>query len=160
MLGDSLLTGIESQLRRTLSGAVAGASGASQTLAGIGITTQADGSLKLDEAKLKTALTSNFDGVANLFGSENGVAAKLFSQVDERLKTGGAVESRSKNLIEQQKDLADRKDTVDSRMQVALQRYIKQFTALDTLLSSLQTTSSYLSQQLEQLSELSKSSLK
>ncbi len=160
MLGDSLLTGIESQLRRTLSGAVAGANGASQTLAGIGITTQADGSLKLDEAKLKTALTGNFDGVANLFGSENGVAAKLFAQVDERLKTGGAVESRSKNLIEQQKDLEDRKDTVDSRMQVALQRYIKQFTALDTLLSSLQTTSSYLSQQLEQLSELSKSSLK
>jgi flagellar hook-associated protein 2 len=44
-------------------------------------------------------------------------------------------------------------------MQVALQRYVRQFTALDTLLSSLQTTSSYLTQQFEQLSALSKSSV-
>lgn len=159
MLGDSLLSGIESQLRRTLSTTVAGSGGASQTLAGIGITTQADGSLVLDETKLQTALTGNFDGVARLFGSENGVAATLFSQVDERLKTGGAVDLRSKNLVEQQQDLEDRKETVDARMQVALQRYVRQFTALDTLLSSLQTTSSYLTQQFEQLSALSKSSV-
>lgn len=159
MLGDSLLTGIESQLRRTLSTPVTANSGAYQTLANIGITTQADGSLALDEAKLQTALTGNFDAVAALFGSENGVAAKLFTQVDERLKTGGAVDTRSKNLVEQQKDLEERQDTVDARMQVALQRYIRQFTALDTLLSSLQTTSSYLTQQLDQLSALSKSSV-
>jgi len=157
MLGDSLLTGIENQLRRTLSSPVAGG-GAYQTLASIGITTQMDGSLMLDEAKLQAALGSGFDSVAALFGSEDGVAAKLFSQVDERLKSGGAVDTRSKNLIEQQRDLAERQDAIDTRMQVALQRYIRQFTALDTLLSSLQTTSSYLTQQLEQLSALSKSS--
>lgn len=159
MLGDSLLTGIESQLRRVLSTPVTANSGAYQTLASIGITTQADGSLALDETKLQSSLSGNFDAVARLFGSENGVAAKLFAQVDERLKTGGAIDARSKNLVEQQKDLQERQDTVDARMQTALQRYIRQFTALDTLLSSLQTTSSYLTQQLDQLSALSKSAV-
>jgi flagellar capping protein FliD len=42
-------------------------------------------------------------------------------------------------------------------MQIVQQTYLKQFTRLDTLLSSLSTTSAYLSQQIEALSNLNKS---
>ncbi len=159
MLGDSLLTGIDSQLRRTLSGVVEGTGSSYQTLASIGITTQADGTLAVNSTKLQTALNGDFDGVSALFGSENGIAATLFSQVDGQLETGGAMDVRSSNLIEQQKDLKEQQERVDARMEIVLQRYIKQFTTLDTLLSTLETTSAYLTQELEQLSELSKSSL-
>jgi flagellar hook-associated protein 2 len=148
MLGDSLLTGIESQLRRTISDAVQDASGSYKTLASIGITTQADGTLAVDSNKLQTALSNNFDAVSTLFGSKTGVAAKLYSQVDTQLQTGGGLDSRSKTLVGQQKDLSTRSDAVDARMTSLLARYVQQFTALDNLLSQLQVTSSFLGQQI------------
>jgi flagellar hook-associated protein 2 len=150
MLGDSLLTGIDDQLRRTLSAPVQGA-GQLTTLASIGITTQTDGTLAVDDTKLQKALTTNFDSVGKLFGSTTGVGANLYSQVDQRLSTTGSLESRSNNLTAQQKDLTNRQSDVDERMTNLLAGYVKQFTSLDTLLSSLQTTSAYLTQQLSSL---------
>jgi flagellar hook-associated protein 2 len=43
---------------------------------------------------------------------------------------------------------------LEARMQLIQERYLKQFTALDALLSQLQSTSTYLSQQLQGLSQL------
>src|SRR5690606_26436620 len=82
MLGDSLLSGIDAEIRRTLSTPVAAAGGgAVQTLADIGITTQANGTLKVDETKLSAALDNNFDAVSRLFGTEEtGIAARLHTQ--------------------------------------------------------------------------------
>jgi flagellar hook-associated protein 2 len=156
MLGDSLLGGIESQLRRTLTDPVSGQSAGYQTLASVGITTQADGTLAVDSTKLQKALNTNFEAVGKLFGSEDGVGAQLFKQVDDRLKSGGAIDTRSKTLVDQQKSIAKRQDDVDARMAVLQQGYLRQFTRLDTLLSQLQVTSSYMSQQIESLQNLNK----
>lgn len=157
MLGDSLLGGIESQMRRSLSEPVAAAGEAYRTLASIGITTQADGKLIIDDAKLQKALDGDFAAVGRLFGSQQGVAAKLFAQMDERLQTDGALDTRSKTLVRQQESISDRKDAIDARMAVLQQAYVQQFTRLDTLLSQLQVTSSYLSQQIQSLGNLNKS---
>lgn len=154
MLGDSLLNGIESQLRRTLTQQVSGLTGQYQSLSSIGITTQADGTLAVDDTKLQTALTSSFDTVASIFGSTNGVAAQLDSQLTKTLATGSGIDSRSTSLVKQQKQITDHQAVVDDRMATLQSQYLKQFTALDTLLSQLQTTSSYLTQQLDSLSNL------
>lgn len=156
MLGDSLLRGIESELRRTLSEPVAGQANGFQTLAAIGITTQRDGTLGIDSNKLQKALGENFEAVGKLFGSENGVAARLSEQLDARLKADGGLETRSKQLSGQQKALQNRKLDIDARMEGLEKAYIKQFSSLDTLLSRLQVTSSYLSQQIEALGNLGK----
>lgn len=156
MLGDALLTSIESQLRRTISDPVSGQGSSYQTLASIGISTQLDGTLAIDSTKLQKAMSTNFEAVGKLFGSEDGVGAKLFSQVEERLKTGGAIDTRSNNLVAEQKNLEERQDDVDARMAVLEAAYTRQFTNLDTLLSSLQVTSSYMSQQIEALQNLNK----
>jgi flagellar hook-associated protein 2 len=154
MLGDSLLSGLESQMRRTLTDPVAAAGDTYRTLASIGITTQADGTLVVDDTKLQKALSVNFEAVGKLFGSEQGVGAKLFTQADERLKSGGALEARSKTLVDQQKKITDRKQDIDARMLVMQKAYVAQFTRLDTLLSHLQVTSSYLSQQIDSLANM------
>lgn len=156
MLGDALLGSIENELRRALTTPVTGEGAAYPTLANIGITTQANGTLAIDGAKLKKALDTNFDAVGKLFGSEGGVGARLFAQVDERLKGGGAIETRSKTLVDQQKSLEKRKLSVDARMAVLGQQYTRQFSRLDTLLSGLQVTSSYMSQQIEALANMGK----
>jgi flagellar hook-associated protein 2 len=153
MLGDSILSGIDAELRRTLSSPVAEAGAAVQTLASIGITSSAkDGTLSIDDTKLDAALASDFDGVARLFGNtETGVAAKLHSQITDRLADGAAIDTRNKNLKDEQRALTKKKDAIDLRMQIVQQTYLKQFTRLDTLLSSLSSTSAYLSQQIDSL---------
>lgn len=156
LLGDSLLSGIESELRRGLSDVVSGQADGFQTLASIGLTTQRDGTLAIDSSKLQKSLDQNFDAVGKLFGSESGVAANLYSKVDARLQTGGGLDMRSKTLTKQQESIVKRKDDLDARMDAKLQVYIKQFTRLDTLLSQLQVTSSYMSQQIESLQNLNK----
>ena len=71
LLGDAMLRGIEGELRTKLTDTVSGLTGSYQSLASIGITTEKDGTLKLDAAKLNAAMTSNYDGVAALFGSDH-----------------------------------------------------------------------------------------
>lgn len=157
LLGDSLLMSIENQIRRTLSGAVEGAVAGYETLAAIGITTQADGRLEIDSAKLNEALDSDFAAVGRLFGSEQGgIGRQLAEQLDARLQFDGALQTRSKGLAEQQRDIENRKLEIDARMLARQQAYIAQFTRLDQLLSQLQVTSSYLTQQIEFLGNLNK----
>lgn len=156
MLGDALLNSIESELSRTASTALAGQPPGFQALASIGVQKQLDGTLAVDDGKLQKALSSNFEAVGKLFGSTDGIAAKLYGLADERLKTGGAIDLRSKSLVDQQRVLTKRKDDLDARMLVVQQRYVTQFTRLDTLLSQLQVTSSYMSQQIESLSNMNK----
>jgi flagellar hook-associated protein 2 len=158
MLGDALLSGIDAEIRRTLSNPVAAAGTAVQTLADIGITTQKDGTLKVDTAKLDSALANNFDAVSRLFGSENtGVAARLYDQVKDRLADGAGIDLRNESLQAEQRALQKKADGINARMQIVQQTYLKQFTRLDTLLSSLSSTSAYLSQQIEALSNMNKS---
>ena len=91
-----------------------------------------------------------------MFGSTNGIAATLSAQIDSRLESDGAIEIRSQNLVKQKLALDKKQSDIDVRMEAVLKRYIKQFTSLDTLLSQLQTTSSYLTQQFDALANLNK----
>ena len=158
MLGDALLSSIDAEIRRTLSSPVEAAGSAVQTLADIGVTTQKDGTLKVDATKLDSALANNFDGVARLFGTEDtGVAARLYDQITDRLADGAGIDLRNDSLQAEQRALQKKADDVNARMQIVQQTYLKQFTRLDTLLSSLSSTSAYLSQQIEALANMNSS---
>jgi flagellar hook-associated protein 2 len=148
LLGDSLLRSVQQDMRNGLTNPVSGLSGDFNALASIGITTTATGTLELDTAKLNKALSADPDAVAHLFGSENGVAARLYAQVDARLQSGSDLDSRNTTLKRQMDDIGREKEALALRMEQIEARYRKQFTALDSLLSQLQSTSSYLAQQL------------
>lgn len=152
MLGDALLNGIDAEIRRTLSNPVTAAGTAIQTLADIGVTTQKDGTLKVDSTRLDNALANNFDSVARLFGtSETGVAARLYDQISARLADGAGIDSRNESLQAEQRALQKKADDINVRMQTVQQAYLRQFTTLDTLLSTLSSTSAFLSQQITAL---------
>lgn len=70
LMGESTLRNIESSIRQEMSGAVASLTGPFTSLADIGITTQLDGKLKLDDTKLQSALDNHFDDVAGLFAAQ------------------------------------------------------------------------------------------
>jgi flagellar hook-associated protein 2 len=151
LLGDALLRGIENEIRNELINPVDGITGPYTTLAAVGIAKQPDGTLKLDETKLNTILKTDRQAVAQIFGSEDGIAARLFERIDERLKTNDALDTRTQSLQKNLETISRDKEALEARMTLIEQRYRKQFTALDSLLASMQTTSSYLSQQLASL---------
>jgi flagellar hook-associated protein 2 len=75
--GDATIRTIRSQIRNVLNSTVSGASGALTTLSQIGISFQKDGTLALDSTKLNSALSSNFNNVASLFGAVGNTSDNL-----------------------------------------------------------------------------------
>ncbi len=148
LLGDAMLRGIESSLRGMVSGNVTGASAFFDTLASVGVTTQQDGSLKLDETKLNNALTTSFDSVGKLFGSSGGAAARMHAYLDTQLKSDAQIATRT-DTLNTQKRVNDRdRGSLDLRMKSVEASYRRQFSALDTVLAGMQQTSSFLAQRL------------
>jgi flagellar hook-associated protein 2 len=156
LLGDSMLRAIETELRAKIGDPVSTGTGPFQTLASVGITTEKDGTLKLDNAKLTAAMESNFEDVAQLFGSTNGVAARLANALTPRLANEAEIDIRTKRLNQKSLDLQKEQLALDARMQKVEARYRAQFNNLDSLLSKMQSTSAYLTQQLTQIANIGK----
>jgi flagellar hook-associated protein 2 len=78
LTGDSTVRLIQNQLR-TLVGGSLGNGGRYDTLSQVGVSFQADGTLKLDSAKLQAALTTDSDAVAQLFAAAGNATDSLVS---------------------------------------------------------------------------------
>jgi flagellar hook-associated protein 2 len=148
MFGDWLLNSIGGQMVRGATDQVAGVAAAYGSLAAIGITTDANGQLQIDSTKLNAALNAGADSVAKLFGGAGGVAQRLTTMIDGLLSSGGAIAARNQNLDDAQKAISDATQRLDDQMAGVQQRYLDQFNALDALMSQLQQTSTFLTQQL------------
>ncbi len=154
LLGDAMLRGIESDARSRLTNAVSGLTGNYRSLASIGITTQRNGALALDAEKLGRALDADFDGVARLFGSEDGVAARLAASMTQHLSVDAQINSRTKALNAKSVSLQKDQAALETRMAAVARRYNAQFNALDSLLANLSSQSSFLSQQLDRIAKI------
>lgn len=150
LLGDATLNGISN----TLSGIIGGtANGAA--LSSIGISLQVDGTLSLDSTKLATAL-GNGTQVSGLFGGASGLAAKLNAPLTSWVGSAGVLASRTSSINQQLSDLTNQQTALNNRMDSLTAMYQAQFTALDTLMSKLNGTSSYLQQQFDALTNSNK----
>jgi flagellar hook-associated protein 2 len=129
----------------------AGASGALTSLSQIGITTKTDGTLKLDSSKLDTALANNFSDVKNLFSSETGYATRLNKWADAVLAPGGVIDTRTKSLDTSIKGYNDQISKLEIRMTTLQKQYTTTYANLNVLLSNMNSTSSYLTQQISKL---------
>lgn len=156
LTGDSTVRSIENLLRRTITNAVSELGGTFNSLASIGITTQRDGSLKLDSAKLDKALNGNFDEVAELLGGENGIAKKLDGTLNNILKTGGMISTRNNTFLEQLKDIDSQREKLEMRMTSLEERLRAQYSAMDLIVANLNSTGDYITQQMESISQITK----
>ncbi len=154
MLGDWLLNGVRNAMVRGAADGVGSVGSDYSSLAAIGITTGSDGQLDIDSERLEAALQSSPAAVAALFGAEDGVAARLYERIDGLLAGDGSISARSDNLADAQRQLDAASRRLDARMETVEQRYLAQFTALDSLLAQMNSTSSYLTQQLSSLSSM------
>ena len=149
--GDSGLRSIENDLRRTISDPVEGLDFA--TLAEIGITTDSTGRLTIDDTVFDEVVDNDFTAVSQLFTDENGLSNKFDSLLERYVASDGILTSRSDSIQDRIRDLADDRDRLDTRLASIESRYRAQFTAMDALVSQLQSIGSFLTQQLASLPE-------
>lgn len=146
LLGDSTLRGIRNDLSQALSARDNGAG--LQSLSAIGIRVALDGTLSVDSSVLSDALDAGQESVATLLASD-GVLGKALGNVFERyLGSTGTLVNRSKTLNDAQRALDRQQEQLDLRIDATEARLRAQFSALDSLLSQLQSTGNFLTQQL------------
>jgi flagellar hook-associated protein 2 len=103
-------------------------------------------------------ITGGSTGSRGTVSYARGYAARLEGLLQGVLGSDGAIASRTSGINATIKDLGSQRDVLDRRLAGIEERYRKQFTALDTLMSSMTTTSTFLTQQLQQLQRLQGSS--
>lgn len=150
--GDAMVRNAQQSLRNIIGGDVAGLSDAMNSLAEIGITSQKDGTLSADGAKVDAALANNGTTVKALFANAGGgLGKKLAEMVDNLVGETGSITTRTDALNKRTTDLANQRSALESRLAGVETRYRTQFTALETLMAKMSSTSTFLSQQLARL---------
>ncbi len=146
MAGDGTLRLMQDQLRGIFMTPASG--GTLTSLAQVGIATQADGTLVLDSSKLDSAIAANFSDVTNLFSSSTGFATRLEAWGKSALAAGGLIDTRTQSLGKYVDNYNLEVDRLENRMTALEKKYTTEYTNLNMLLSSMNTTSTYLTQQL------------
>lgn len=152
LLGDATLRSVQSQLRNVLTANFG--EGALSRLADVGIQLELKGTLKVDSDKLGGLLASDLASVSGFFAGVDtgeGLADKLGSTLEAVLKDGGALDAVSKGVEARIKALGERSTRMEESIAATIERYRKQFTQLDLMLSEMNATTSYLTQQFDAL---------
>jgi len=147
LTGDSLARSAQAQIRNALIATTAGTTGGVRSLFDLGISTGDDGTLSLDSSKLNIALSGNFDAVATLFSSTGAVGSAMQHVLDGFIGTSGALGSRTDSLTKRLGTIGTQRTQLDARMAAIQARYTAQFSALDTLMSQMNATSTFLTNQ-------------
>ncbi len=143
LVGDATVRSLLSSVRNELV-SPGGQGGDLRILADLGITTQQDGTLKIDDTKLDTALKGNFDAVANLFTGDEGLMSRLDSKIVGYTQTGGIIQQRQKALESTRTDITKQRENLDRRVESMQTRLLAQFNAMESLVGQLNGTSSQL----------------
>ena len=139
-------------LRNRLSSAISTAVAPGLSLSSVGISVAKDGKLEIDSTKLTTALDNgNAKKLFQGYDSITGLGSRLNSLMSDMIDTNGLIASRTQGLAASVKTIQNQSDVVSKRLTMIEARYRKQFTALDSLMSSMTATSNYLTTQLANL---------
>lgn len=147
LLGDAAVRGLQQQLRGAIGDAF-------DELSAIGIRSSKDGSLSIDVSKFDAALAANPAAVERLFDKEatGSLGAVLSARLEGAVAPNtGLLDARTKALNDRLKGLLSDRERLDVRISRIEDNYRRQFTALDGLVAQLQSTSSFLTQELARL---------
>jgi flagellar hook-associated protein 2 len=149
--GDGTVRSLQMQLNDVLNTMVSGVAGGISSLADIGVSRKSDGTLVVDAAKLNAAISDPNKDVASLFAQttsgNEGIAVKLATALSNIAGAGGTIDVRTTGLTALLKANSNSQDAMNIRLTALETRYRAQFAALDSLMSSMQATSQYLTAQ-------------
>ena len=125
--------------------------GAYSMLSQLGVSFQKDGTLVLDSSKLNAALSAAPNDVSALTLA---IGSAVNTEATQLLGTSGPIANGTNGILRSINDIYTRRNQLQLRLDVVQKRYQAQFSALDTMLSSMSKTSSFLTQQLDNLPKL------
>lgn len=154
LYGDSTVRAIRSQLVSSLTMTVADA-GDFQTIFDIGYKLNEDNKLEKSSLVRSTndALDASFNDVGSLFTNVGGLAETISKMLSGYVDSGGLIKDRQDNISVRLKDLEDDKENLDYRMEIMEANLRKKYSSLDVLIAQMNSTNSYLTNQLAQLSK-------
>ncbi|MET0334032.1 MAG: flagellar filament capping protein FliD [Rhizobacter sp.] len=155
--GDSTAVGLQRQLRNLVTGD-SPASEVYANLNSVGITLQRDGTLKIDDARLTSALNGNPAELRKLFSTSvpqvnendpdlNGIATRLRNFTDKVLGTDGSLTTKTESLTTTLNLNIKRQGEYEDRMDLTEKRLRAQYTALDTNMAKLSALNTYITNQ-------------
>ena len=155
LTGDSAARSLTSSVYRIM-GDILG-TGVTKTLGQIGISVNRDGTYAYDEAKLKAAMEADPAGVASLIADTSTKLAtfaknETTTQVVNGVEIKGTVIIGKESVERRQKDLQTRIDDWDVRLELRQLNLQKKFTALERMMGQMQSQGSWMSGQLNGLS--------
>lgn len=156
--GDSALRSLDSQLASLLSTSLS-SDGTISRLSDIGIATNRDGTIRLDSTKLDAALKDHPDAVEGLFSptrdathnvtTDPGIGTVLQRLSDGATGANGTLDGLKKRLDNDSAGIAKDQQQMEKHEADYRSRLEKQFGTLDSRISALKATQSYLQQQVK-----------
>lgn len=151
LLGDTTLRTIQTQLKGLLTNTLSNSS--FKTMAQIGVTSDpSTGKLNLDSDKLKAALKKDASGVKDMIvgdGKTSGITTTMGNNLTTWLSSTGIIKAATDGVSKTLNNLTVQYNAASDRIDTLMARYKAQFTQLDVLMNSLNSTSSYLTQQFD-----------
>ncbi len=136
--------------------------GAYSSLSQLGFETQRDGTIKINNTTLSSALTDNYDDVVGLFSGGDGVEG-ISSKFSSYLETmtdsvDGLYAGRKETTDSKMRSIDQRILNMESRLEQKEKTLRAQFSAMEELVSGLNAQGGYLLQQLASMPSLGGSS--
>ena len=160
----SLVRYLKNQFRTTIFADSSTTSGGIDALRDIGISIDKSGNLTFDETAYEAVIASNYDDVVmmltantsdqSLYGTDSkGLAQDIATTLEGFRDSTGVLTTRATSAEVELEEFQEALIMLEARMDNVYQRYLTQFTAMETLMASMNTTKTYLEGQLEQLSK-------
>lgn len=136
--GDASITSLRRELNEMLRTSIDGLD-----ITQFGLTADKDGKLTLDSDKLKEKLTDDPGKLNALFNGNDGLLKKMDKSMDRLLSSStGDIKSREETNRRRETELSDRSDKISTRYDTAYNRYLQQFTRMQSVLQQMNNTAS------------------
>lgn len=148
LTSNALVRSIQMNVRSALGNSLSTSTGSYSLLSDLGISIDKNGVMSADATKLQKAIDTDPASVNSVLA---GYGTKLSNLIDLAVQAGGSIDNSTNSLNAAIKDIGSRRDAFQVRLDALKARYTKQFSALDSIVSGMQSTQSFLSQQLSRL---------
>ncbi|MBD2837637.1 flagellar filament capping protein FliD [Pseudomonas sp. JM0905a] len=157
LVGDSTVRQMMNILRKELTTSSDTGNDAIKILADLGIKTQNDGTLSIEQSKLDKVIQNSPETIGAFFNGTDGLFKRLDNQIKTYTQTGGILKERSESLQGTLTNISKQRDAHTRAMAALEDRLYAQYNAMDNLVGQLTSTGNSLLSSLDALAARSKS---
>jgi flagellar hook-associated protein 2 len=141
--GDATLRLLQGRLQSIMTTSLGGTGGL-QALADLGLKSNRDGTITLDQVALDDALRRDGPGVDRLFAEGGAISVAIEDLVEDYTGVDGIITQRKTSFGNETARLEDDKVVADRRLTLFREQLVRQFAAMENIVSSMNAMSTFL----------------